>query len=69
MLFGSTISDATNYWDAAADGVTNPAPICNSDGWSSGKVVCSNLDTLAGDDDGAYLRLSIQNYYKAPLAL
>jgi len=69
MLFGSTLTDGTDYWDAAADGVTNPEPVCSSDGWSSGKVVCSSLDTPAADDDGGYLRVSIQNYYKAPLAL
>jgi hypothetical protein len=69
MLFGTTQPDATNYWDAAADGVTNPAPICSSDGWSSGKVVCSTLDSPSADDDGTYLRLRIIDYYKAPLPL
>lgn len=69
VLFGTTITDATNYWDARADGVTNPEPICNSDGWSSGKVVCSTLDSPSADDDGTYLRLRIIDYYKAPLPL
>ncbi len=69
MLFGTTQVDATTYWDAMADLVTNPAPVCNSDGWSSGKVVCSSRQSAVADDDGGYLRTSIQSYYKAPLAL
>jgi len=68
-LFGTTISDATNYADWAGDGVTNPAPICSSDGWSSGKVVCSSTVTPAADDDGGYLRVRGQQYYAAPYAL
>jgi hypothetical protein len=70
MLFGTTIADATNYWDARADGVTNPlVPLCTSDGWSLGRVVCSATETPVADDDGGYLRLSIQAYYKAPVPL
>jgi hypothetical protein len=68
-LFGTTQSDATNYADWAGDGVTNPTPVCSSDGWSSGKVVCSSTQTPAADDDGGYLRLRAQQYYKAPLSL
>ena len=68
-LFGTTIANATNYADWAGDGVTNPAPICSSDGWSSGKVVCSSTTTPAADDDGGYLRLRAQQYYVAPYVL
>lgn len=68
-MFGTTIADATNYADWAGDGVTNPAPVCSSDGWSSGKVVCSSLQTPAADDDGGYLRVRGQQYYAAPLSL
>jgi hypothetical protein len=68
-LFGTTITGATSYWDAAADGVTNPEPICSSDGWSSGKVVCSSLVSPSADDDGTYLRLRFIDYYKAPVPL
>lgn len=69
VLFGTTQSDSTHYWDGAADGVTNPEPICSSNGWSSGKVVCSSLEAYGADDDGTYLRQRIIAYYKAPLAL
>jgi hypothetical protein len=69
VLFGTTQPDATNYWDAAGDVVTNPAPVCTSDGWSSGKVVCSTLDSPSADDDGTYLRLRVIDYYKNPLPL
>lgn len=69
MLFGTTQRDAANYWDSQADLVTNPLPICSSNGWSSGKVVCSTIETPVADDDGGFLRVSIQNYYKAPLPL
>ncbi len=69
VLFGTTIARATNYADWAGDGVTNPAPVCNSDGWSSGKVVCSTIQTPVSDDDGGYLRVRAQQYYRAPLPL
>ncbi len=69
VLFGTTQTDATTYWDGVADGVTNPEPICSSNGWSSGKVVCSNLVGYGADDDGTYLRQRIMAYYKAPLPL
>ena len=69
MLFGTTQADATTYWDARGDQVTNPAPVCSSDGWSSGKVVCNSRRTSVADDDGGFLRASIQQYYRAPLPL
>jgi hypothetical protein len=69
VLFGTTIAQATNYADWAGDGVTNPAPVCSSDGWSSGKVVCSSTQTPVADDDGGYLRVRARAYYAAPLPL
>ncbi|MCW2498609.1 MAG: hypothetical protein JWN87_285 [Frankiales bacterium] len=69
VLFGTTIRQATNYADWAGDGVTNPAPICSSDGWSSGKVVCSSTQTPAADDDGGYLRVRARDYYRVPFTL
>ena len=69
LLFGKTTTESTANWDAAGDGVTNPPPICNSDGWSSGKVVCTSLATPGADDDGGYLRFSAKAYYAAPLPL
>jgi hypothetical protein len=68
-LFGSTTSTATTYDDRSGDGVTNPAPICNSDGWGDGRVVCTSIQSPAADDDGGYLRLSAQQYYTNPLPL
>jgi len=68
-LFGSTLSDATTYWDQHADGVTNPAPVCNSDGWSDGRVVCTSISSPVADDDGGYLRVSVQQYYAHPYPL
>ena len=69
VLFGTTQLNATSNADMTGDGVTNPAPICNSDGWSSGKVVCSSIQSPAADDDGAYLRVRAKAYYQAPLAV
>lgn len=68
-LFGSTTRTASTYDDRHGDGVTNPAPICNSDGWGDHRVVCTSLPSVASDDDGGYLRVSAQNYYKSPLPL
>lgn len=69
-LFGTTQTDSTHYWDGAADGVTNPEPICSSNGWSSGKVVCSTEVAYGADDDGTYLRQRMIAYYTAgPLPL
>jgi len=70
VLFGTTQADTTHYWDGAGDGVTNPEPICSSDGWSSGKVVCSDRIAYGADDDGTYLRQRMIAYYRAgPLPL
>jgi hypothetical protein len=66
-LFGSTTPTATTYDDRAGDGATNPAPICDSDGWGDGRTVCTSIQSPAPDDDGGYLRLSAQNYYRNPL--
>jgi hypothetical protein len=68
-LFGSTTSNATTYWDRMGDGVTNPAPVCNSDGWGNLFVECTHQQAQVSDDDGGYLRFSAQDYYKSPLAL
>ena len=68
-LFGSTTSTATTYYDREGDGITNPAPICNSDGWSNGLVVCTTKQAAVSDDDGGYLRFQAQKYYTNPLPL
>jgi hypothetical protein len=68
-LFGSTTPDATTYWDRTGDGVTNPAPVCNNDGWGNGFTECTSLQTPVADDDGGYLRFSAIGYYSNPLPL
>ena len=68
-LFGSTTSTATTYYDRMGDGVTNPAPVCNSDGWGNYFVECTVRQTPVADDDGGYLRYSAKSYYEHPLAL
>lgn len=68
-LFGSTTDGATTYWDREGDGVTNPAPVCSSDGWGNLFVECTHQQSPVADDDGGYLRYSAQNYYKNPLPL
>lgn len=68
-LFGSTTSTATTYYDRMGDGITNPAPICNTDGWSNQQVVCTSKPAAVSDDDGGYLRFQAQKYYTNPLPL
>jgi hypothetical protein len=58
----------TTYNDQDNDGVTNAAPICTTDGVSSGQV-CNNHTVTVSDDDGGFVRMSAQNYYKSPLPL
>jgi hypothetical protein len=69
VLFGTTISAASNYADVARDGTTNPRRICTSDGWSTGRTVCSSRHATRGDDDGGYLRERAAAYYRQPLSL
>jgi hypothetical protein len=61
-------SGATNFDDAIADGVTNPASLCTSSGVSSGQV-CNNHTSTVADDDGGYLRMQGHAYYGKPVAL
>jgi hypothetical protein len=58
----------TTYNDAKADGVTNPASFCTTDGISSGQV-CNNHTATVADDDGGFVRISAQQYYTSPVAL
>jgi hypothetical protein len=69
MLFGTTISAASNYADVAGDGTTNPRKVCTQDGWSDGRTVCSSRHAYRSDDDGGYLRERATGYYARPLAL
>ena len=52
ILFGAGDNNSTNYNDAAADGITNPAPF-------NGNSRVSEFS----DDDGGYLRLQAREYY------
>jgi hypothetical protein len=58
----------TTYNDARADGTTNPASFCTTDGLSSGQI-CNNHTSTAADDDGGFVRMSAQQYYANPVAL
>lgn len=69
LLFGAATAQATSNVDTQADGVTNPPIVCNSDGWSTGRIVCTSQVATVADDDGGYLRARARAYYRAPLAL
>ncbi|HET7487116.1 MAG TPA: hypothetical protein VFJ85_04250 [Acidimicrobiales bacterium] len=68
VLFGRGDAGGTHYTDDQGDGVTNPPPVCNTDGSSTG-TVCTRTRATVGDDDGGYLRATAQAYYAAPFAL
>jgi hypothetical protein len=57
-LFGPG-QGGTEYYDAAKDGISNPAPIstyeCNQ---------CNTHQSQYADDDGGYMRLFVGQYYK-----
>src|SRR5579884_3643952 len=63
LLFGAGNGGSTVHYDARADGVTNPAPICNSDGSSAGQI-CNNHASSLSDDDGGFIRTQAQLYYQ-----
>jgi hypothetical protein len=66
VLYGRGNGGSTTNTDAQGDGVTNPAPVCTSDGLSSGSI-CSNHASTVADDDGGYLRQAAGAYYASPL--
>jgi hypothetical protein len=68
LLFGGGGGGVTTYSDANKDGITNPAPICTSDGISGGQICNDHASTFA-DDDGGFLRMSAQQYFANPLPL
>jgi hypothetical protein len=57
LLFGAGNSGTTQNYDAAGDGVTNPAPINGN----------SRVSTYS-DDDGGLLRLNVGSYYRSGAA-
>jgi hypothetical protein len=54
LLFGGGASGTTQTYDAAGDGITNPAPIDGNTGVAT-----------YSDDDGGLLRLNVGKYYKS----
>ncbi|HEX6513081.1 MAG TPA: hypothetical protein VF157_12315, partial [Chloroflexota bacterium] len=64
LLFGAGNGGSTLNTDAKRDSVTNPPPICNTDG-TSGAPICNEQLSTVPDDDGGYLRLAAQRYYAA----
>lgn len=62
VLFGAGNGGSTTHTDDKADGITNPAAICNADGLSSGQI-CANHTSTVADDDGGYIRAQGQQYY------
>jgi hypothetical protein len=67
-LFGPGNAGNTSYGDSKKDGVTNPAPMCTSDGISSGQI-CNDHPSTVADDDGGYIRMMGQAYYHSPVGL
>jgi hypothetical protein len=61
LLFGVGNSGSTSHAHAMNDGITNPAPLCNSDGLSSGQICANHASTVS--DDGGYIRMQAQQYY------
>jgi len=54
LLFGAGNSGTTQYYDAAGDGITNPAPINGN----------TRVSTVS-DDDGGLLRSNVGAYYRS----
>jgi hypothetical protein len=63
LLFGSGNAGSTYHYDNNDDGITNPSPICNIDGDSSGTSICNNLLSTESDDDGGYFRSKSKLFY------
>jgi len=66
VLYGRGNAGSTTNTDAQGDGVTNPTPICDSDGLSSGSICNTHVSNVA-DDDGGYLRMAAAAYEASPV--
>jgi hypothetical protein len=66
-LFGPGNAGNTNYGDSKHDGITNPPPICTTDGISSGQI-CNDHPSTVVDDDGGYIRMMGKAYYQSPVS-
>ena len=64
VLFGQGNPGSTTHHDERGDGVTNPAPVCTTDG-TSGAAICPDEVSSVADDDGGYLRLAAAHYYRS----
>ena len=62
LLFGRGNEGSTTHHDNGRDGITNPQPLCTSDGLSSGQL-CAVRESAFPDDDGGYLRLAAAGYF------
>ena len=67
IMFGAGSADNTTNNDSG-DGVTNPPPMCTTDGISSGQI-CNDHESTVPDDDGGFIRFSAGAYYQRPLVL
>jgi hypothetical protein len=63
LLFGAGNSGSTYHYDNNKDGITNPSPICNADGNSTGTSFCTNVLSTYNDDDGGYFRSRSKQFY------
>jgi hypothetical protein len=68
-LYGRGNSPSTAYTDDQNDGVTNPAPVCTTDGTSSTTPICPSTVPTRADDDGGYLYLRASAYDDHPVPL
>jgi hypothetical protein len=68
LLFGRGNDGSAAHTDSHADGVTNPASFCTTDG-TSGPPICNTHAATVADDDGGYLRMAAAAYYASPVRL
>lgn len=63
LLFGAGNSGSSYQYDNNNDGITNPSPICNTDGNSAKTNMCTNTLSTFNDDDGGYFRSKSKQFY------
>jgi hypothetical protein len=68
LLFGAGNAGSTTNDDGKADGITNPASFCSTDGISSASI-CNDHASTSSDDDGGFLRMQSAAYFQNPLPL
>jgi hypothetical protein len=60
IMFGAGAGGQSHYFDAAGDGVTNPAPLATP---GNPMGVVNNQTSTVSDDDGGYIRVYGGQYY------